>query len=209
MLAFELGSTKWTLGVHDGARAAPAHSDDAGRGPARAGEGDPAGEGAVWAAARRARAQLLRGGPGWILAPPVVDHAGRGERRGGFLEHRSQSAGAPGEDRSAGCRQVVGAAPAVARGGTQGLECRARPVAGGRSAAPADAGDRDGARGSETRAQSDPVVAGDARHPARTARDGSWRTWPRCRPATAGRCRRRSASGSNASGRTWTPSRRG
>ena len=47
--------------------------------------------------------------------------------------------------------------------------CGARPVAGGRSAAPADAGDRHRARRSATRAQSHPVVAGDARHPARTA----------------------------------------
>ncbi len=66
---------------------------------------------AVRAAARRAGAELLRSGPGWILAPPVVDRAGRGERGGGLLEHRSQSAGAPSEDGSAGCRQVVGPAP--------------------------------------------------------------------------------------------------
>jgi hypothetical protein len=56
--------------VHDGSRAAPAHSDDAGRGPGDAGEGDPAGEGAV----------------GLPLGAPVrsCDEAGRD----GFWLHR-------------------------------------------------------------------------------------------------------------------------
>ena len=131
MLAFELGSTKWTLGFTTAPRSGRACGGCA-PGPARAGEGDPTGEDAVRAPGYSAGAELLRGGPGWILAPPMVDRARRGKRRGGFVEHRSQSAGAPREDGSAGCRQVVGA-PAVARRGTQGLECGA-PVAGGRSA---------------------------------------------------------------------------
>ena len=192
--------------VHDRAGAAPAHPDDT--------AGDMV---ALVKEIQLAKARFglpldapvrscYEAGRDGILAPPVVDRAGRGERGGGLLEHRSQSARAPGEDGSAGCRQVIGPAPAVARRGTQGLECGARPVAGGRSAAAADAGDRDGARGSETRAQSDPGVAGDARHSAGAGRARSWRTWRRRRPATVARCRRRSACGSPTSGRTWRPS---
>ena len=106
------------VGVHDGARAAPAPPDDCRRGPAGADEGDPA-----------AKARF-----GLSLDAPVRSCYEAG--RDGFWLHRwlirqdvenvvvdsrvSKSIGGrAGQDRSAGCRQAVGAAPAVARGERQ------------------------------------------------------------------------------------------
>ena len=171
MLAFDLGSHEVDARVHHRAGAAPAHSHDAGRRPGHAGEGDSVGEGAVRVAAWRAGAQLLRGGPGWLLAPPVAARARGRERGGGFLEHRSQPAGAPGEDGSSGREASYWRCSCGGRRRTEGLERGARALAGGRSAPTADARDRHGARGSEMRAQSDPGVARDARHPAGPGRD--------------------------------------
>ena len=115
MLAFELGSTKWTLGFTTAPAQRPRLRTIA------------AGD----LAALEKEIQLAKVRFGLPREAPVrsCDEAGRD----GFwlhrFEHRSQSAGAPGEDGSAGCRQLVGPAPGVARRGTQGLACGARPVA--------------------------------------------------------------------------------
>ena len=103
MLAFELGSTKWVLGFTTAPAQRPrVRTIAAGDLPgltkeillAKARFGVPLD------APVRSCYEAGRG----ILAPPVVDRAGRGERCGGLLEHRSQSAGAPGKDGSARCR---------------------------------------------------------------------------------------------------------
>ena len=74
---------------------------------------------ALQAGGRHAGDQLLRSGARRLLVPSGAGGARGDESRGGFVEHRSESAGAADEERSVGSR---GAADA------------ARPVGGGRPA---------------------------------------------------------------------------
>src|SRR5881397_143134 len=53
--------------------------------------GDSRGQDAGSASRRRAGDQLLRGGPGWVLDPPLSHEPGDQESSRGLLEHRSES----------------------------------------------------------------------------------------------------------------------
>jgi hypothetical protein len=81
-LAFELGGNLWKRGFTTGA--APTGTADAcGRcpGPPR---GDRACQATLGPPSGRAGDQLLRGGPGWIVAPSFLRSPGREEPWGGF-----------------------------------------------------------------------------------------------------------------------------
>jgi hypothetical protein len=101
-LAFELESTKWTLGFTMAPAQRPRVRTIA--------AGDlVALEKEMWIAKARfvsrstRRCRAVTRPARWLLAAPVVDGAGRGERGRGVLEHRSEPSGAAGEDGPAGC----------------------------------------------------------------------------------------------------------
>ena len=209
MLAFELGSTKWTLGFTTAPAQRPrVRTMTAGDLPALEKEIQLAK--ARFGLPREApvRSCYEAGRDGFWLHRWLIAQRRR-ERGGGFLEHRSQSAGAPGEDGSPGCRQVAGAAPAVARGERKVWSVVHVPspeAEAQRQLTREIATVREDRKRVRNRIQALLATQGIRLELGATVPGAAGR---RRRPATAGRCRRRSASGSRASGRTWTPSRRG
>ena len=86
-----LGSTKWVLAFTTrGDVAAPAAAADRGGRSGGAAAGDPTAQGALWTGADGAGAELLRGGPRWVLAASVVGGARHRQCGGRFVEYRGE-----------------------------------------------------------------------------------------------------------------------
>src|SRR4029453_9051757 len=87
--------TAMEAGVHHGRGTKPADAGDRVREEIRR-------QAAISAHWRRAGYQLLRGGPRWVLDPPISHEPGGRESGGGLIEHRSESTRPARQDRSDG-----------------------------------------------------------------------------------------------------------
>jgi len=105
--------------LHHGQCAAPTHTERSGPRYCSGAHGDCQSQAALWVARGCAGAQLLRGGSGWLLAPPVFSRPARREHCGGLLQHRGAAPEAPGEDGPLGCAQAAHDAVATSHWGTK------------------------------------------------------------------------------------------
>src|SRR5215204_4310775 len=117
---------------------------------------------AAGAVGASARGELLRGGPGRVLARPGA--AGQRHRQpgGGLLFDRGGAAGAAGQDGPRGPGQVDGAAAALGGGREEGVERGAGARCGSGGHPPAVAVDRAAEGGARPACHAHQGAAGDA-----------------------------------------------